>query len=204
VADISGAAVTPSGGQITVDDSPVFVAGPVSGIPSAESTFSAETESDSAFSLQQGKFGWSYGYFLGNSSAFVPLTKTAVTDWRERWIGSDPYLSLTSVDQHPSHRGTQLVAAVRRWTSGFAGTIHVQAHFQVGTQGDGVRLRLVADGVDLYADELSTRTQIARDFNFDRPVHPGSTLDFAVDPGAAGDISYDATAVSIHIDRKNP
>jgi hypothetical protein len=204
VTDIYGAAVTPSGGQITVDDSPVFVAGTVSGIPSAETSYAAETESDSAFSLVQGKFGWSYGYFLGNSSAFVPLTKTDLSDWRERWIGSDPYLSITSVDQHPSHRGAQPVAAVRRWTSDFAGTIHVQAHFQIGTQGDGVRLRLLADGQDLYADLLSTQTQIARDFDFERPVHVGSTLDFAVDPGAAGNIDYDATSVSIHIDRKNP
>ncbi|HVU16674.1 MAG TPA: hypothetical protein VHD32_07105 [Candidatus Didemnitutus sp.] len=203
VVDLFDSTITPSGGQITVSDSPVYVSGAVSGLPTAETAYTSETESDSSFSLQQGKFGWSYGYFLGNSTQFTALTQTDLTDWRERWIGSDPYLSITSVDQHPSHRGKELVTAVRRWTSDFTGTIHVQAHFKVGTQGDGVRLRILADGQALYADQLSKQTSIARDFEFERKVRPGSTLDFAVDPGAAGDISYDATAVSVVIDRSS-
>ena len=46
-------------------------------------------------------------------------------------------------------------------------------------------------------------TSIAADFSFTRTVQNGTTLDFAVDPGAAADIDNDATQISVTIERAN-
>ncbi len=205
VTDIMGNAVTVSGGNLTVAGSPFYVSGPLPGLPGANlaRAASAITDSVAAFSLQQGAYGWQYGYFTGASTAFVALQSTRITDWKEEWIGNFPSLSLTNVDQHPSKSGGDPVTAVRRWISTVDGSIQITAHFKIGLQGDGVRVRVLADGQVVRSATLSRGTSIAADFSFTQPVRTGTALDFAVDPGAAVNIDNDATQVSVTIERAN-
>lgn len=206
VVDMFGASVTAAGGSLTVAGSPVFVTGPLPNLPGASTarTASPLTESTSAFSLQQGKYGWHYGYFVGTSTAFTPLRNTRITDWKEEWIDNYAAISITDVDQHPSATGDrQPVSVVRRWVSTVDGNLRVTARFKAGLQGDGVRARVLADGQALHSATLSRQTSIAADFDFELRVRVGTTLDFAVDPGAAGGISHDATQVTVTIERAN-
>jgi hypothetical protein len=205
VTDLVGNAVTPASGSITVAGSPVYVSGPLPGLPGASTARAAAaiTESTAAFSLRQGDFGWSYGTFTGAETAFVPLTQTRVTDWKEEWVAASGPLSLTNVDQHPSRTGSQAVSAVRRWTSTVEGDVRVTVRFKIGLQGDGVRVRVLADGQVLRTATLSRSTSIVDESTFTRFVRVGTTLDFAVDPGPANDLDFDVTQVSISIERAN-
>ena len=203
VTDLVGNAVTLANGTLTVAGSPVYVSGPLPGLAGVATArpSTAITDSVAAFSLQQGAYGWWYGYFTGASPTFTPLPDTRITDWKEEWIGSFPSISITNVDQHPSKSNTDLISVVRRWVSSVDGNIQVTAHFKVGLLGDGVRVRVLADGQVLRSATLSRGTSIAADFTLTQPVRSGTTLDFAVDPGSAGNINNDATQVSITIER---
>ncbi len=193
-------------GSVALGESPVYVTGPLPALPGAQTagaalTSAALADSTAAFSLQQGQFGWQYGYFIGDSTTFAPLATQRVTDWKEEWGDRFVAISITNVDQHPSRSGAQPVSAVRRWTSAVDGSVRVNARFKVGLKGDGVRARVLADGQVVQSAVLSTGTSIAANFNLTRYVRPGSTLDFAVDPGPGGSIDFDATQVAVTIER---
>lgn len=204
VTDMFGASITPASGSLTVAGSPVFITGPLPNLPGSSTVRNAVavTESSSAFSLQQGAYGWHYGYFVGPGAAFTALRDTRITDWKEEWTDRYAAISITNVDQHPSATGDrQPVSVVRRWISTVDGNIHVAARFKVGLQGDGVRVRVLVDGQTLHTATLSRSTSIAADFVFERAVRAGTVLDFAVDPGAAADLGNDATQVAVTIER---
>jgi hypothetical protein len=207
VVDLTGNAVSASAGSINVTESPVYVNGPLPGLAGAATARPAVavTDSAAAFSLQQGDFGWRYGYFNGSNPAFVALAQTQITDWKEEWIASAfPSLSITNVDQHPGKTGVQPIAAVRRWVSTVEGNVQVTAHFKkVSLLGDGVRMSVLVDGQVINSATLSRSTSVVADYTFTRAVHTGTTLDFAVDPGAAADLGNDATQVSVTIERAN-
>ncbi len=207
VTDYLGNAVSTSGGSINVTDSPVYVNGPLPGLAGAATARPsvAITDSVAAFSLTQGDFGWRYGYFSGASTTFFQLTQTQITDWKEEWIASAyPSLSIIDVDQHPSKSGPNLISAVRRWTSNVDGNVQITAHFKkVSLLGDGVRVSILADGQVIKSATLSRTTSVVADYTFTQAVRNGTTLDFAVDPGAAGDLGNDATQVSVTIERAN-
>lgn len=205
VQDIQGRAVAHPPGHLVLTDSPVYISGPLPGIAANAATNQvlALTDSAAGFSLEQGAYGWSYGYYVGSSTNFAPLQAKRTTDWKEEWGDRFIALSITGADQHPSKSGNQPVAAVRRWTSNVAGNVRVAAHFKCGLKGDGVRVRVLADGQELRAAELSLRTAIAADFSLTVPVRVGTTLDFAVDPGPAANIDFDATQVAVTIERVN-
>jgi hypothetical protein len=192
--------------SLTLGASPVYVSGPLPGLPGAETVRAAAmslalADSAAGFSLQQGAFGWEYGYFVGDNPAFSQLAVKRVTDWKEEWGDRFVAISITNVDQHPSKSGTQPVSAVRRWTSNVEGKVRINARFKSGLKGDGVRVRVLADGQTIQSAALTTGTSIAADFAFDRPVHRGSTLDFAVDPGPGANIDFDVTQVTVTIER---
>ncbi|HVU24513.1 MAG TPA: glycosyl hydrolase [Opitutus sp.] len=201
-----GAAIAPAAdGTIVVGDAPVFMAGLLPALPAANATGGrVAAESLSGFSDQQGRNGWSYGAFIGDNVSFVPLARYAVTDWNEQWTDVFPYLSITAGDQHPSHSGPAPVAAVRRWTSDFAGTVHVTGRFKCTPHGDGVGVRVLADGQPLYAADLGGGRSIVGTFDLQPAVRVGTTLDFVVDPGPAANIDYDATEVSVVVEQLSP
>jgi hypothetical protein len=207
VLDLYGENVVPAaGGRVEIDDSPVYVTGDSLPLPAAatEHGVTEVADSVSGFSPQQGRGDWSYGAFVGDSPVFHPLTKYHITDWLEEWTDVYPYISITSDRQHPSKSGTKPVASVRRWTSDFSGTIHVTGRFKSLPQGDGVRAKVLVDGAAAYSASLGGGHSIVGDFDFTRVVNPGSTVDFAVDPGPAANIDYDSTAVAAVIKRVSP
>lgn len=190
-------------GTLVLGEAPVYVSGELPGLPGAETERAAAalTDSTAAFSLTQGAFGWSYGAFVGTATTFTPLTTPRVTDWKEEWGDRYVAISVTNVDQHPSKSGTTPVAVVRRWTSNVDGDVRVNATFKCGLKGDGVRVRVLLDSQVVQSATLSTATGIVARYDFPCRVRTGSTLDFAVDPGAAANIDFDVTQVSATLER---
>jgi hypothetical protein len=184
-------------GQLSLSDAPVYVEGPLQGLPPAPPTATLLTDSARDFSSTQGQNGWWYGDFVGSSTALELMTNYAVTDWTQVWGDAYPYNDVTPGDQHPSSTGSQPVSAVRRWVSTYEGTVHVVGQFQwSGGGGDGVGVSILIDGRPQFRNLLGgANPNIQYSFDFQQAVHPGTLIDFAVDPGPALDIDFDATAV---------
>jgi Glycosyl hydrolase catalytic core len=199
VTDLLGNSV-PVGGQLSLSDSPVYVAGTLTGLPAAPSQ-TLETDSTLDFSGTQGQKGWWYGYSVAGGP-FLPLTDYTVSSWTPEWTDAAPYLDLTPGDQHPSVEAVLPVAAVRRWISTVAGTVHVTGDFECENPGgDGVGVEVLVDGQPAMPRVLigGTNATIDQSFDFQSKVNVGSTIDFVVDPGPGLDINFDATAVEAKI-----
>jgi hypothetical protein len=201
--DINGRPVEFTG-QLHIDDSPVFVTGPLQGLPSppaAKEIVLADSLRD--FSSAQGN-PWSYGVFMGGSTAFIPLPNYVITDWVKTWTGQYPYISLTASDQHPSAAGATPVSAVRRWQGNHAGPVRIAGHFRCGTQGDGVGVSIFVDGRRRFRKLLGggNGNPVVESFDFVQTVRPGTVIDFAVDPGPGVDINFDATTVYATISKE--
>lgn len=141
------------------------------------------------FSGTQGGNGWTYGDFVGGATSWEPLTSFDGSAW-----GADyPYISVTSGDQHPSTVNNQQVAAVRRWTSTYAGPVNISGQFQCDTQGDGVGVSIYIDGQLLFRQAIGGTASNTYAFNVSPTLQVGSTVDFVVDPGPGTDINFDAT-----------
>jgi len=185
---------------VSLNDSPLFVSGPVRGLPAPPAATERTIASSTAdFASVQGTDGWSYGYFTRDSTQFTALPDFSITDWTEAWGGPFPYLSVTSTDQHPSNDGQAPITAVRRWTSRVSGTVHVVGAFSVGTQGDGVGVSILVNGSPLFRTLLGGGNPITRTFDLELSVTPGTPVDFAVDPGPGANINYDATSITATI-----
>jgi hypothetical protein len=203
VTDMQGKPVEATG-QLALGDSPIFVTGPLKGLPAAPSEkeiILADSLRD--FSSAQGN-AWSYGVFVGNSTTFTPLPKYVITDWVKTWSGPYPYISLTAGDQHPSAMGATPVSVVRRWKSNYAGPVRIAGHFHCGTQGDGVGVSVLVDGRRRFRKLLGggNGNPVVESFDFDQAVRPGTIIDFAVDPGPRVDYNYDSTTVYITISKE--
>ncbi|HTB80903.1 MAG TPA: glycosyl hydrolase [Opitutaceae bacterium] len=181
-------------------DQPVFVEGSLRGLPApAADTETALTDSDHGFTGTQGQNGWSFGSFIGSGTNFQPMITYTVTDWTEIWSNQYAYNDVTPGDQHPSLTSGWPVSAVRRWTSTVEGTVHITGSFQCGEGGDGVGVRILVNGLPLFRKLLGHGQAISYGFDFLQPVHIGTTLDFAVDPGSGTDITDDATTMTATI-----
>ena len=203
--DIFGNAVA-IGDTFKLDDSPLFVTGSLLGLPKAPvASYNVLTDSVRDFSARQGGQGWSYGVFVGDSTTFIPLPNFTTTDWAQVWSGKFPYLALTARDQHPSKEDQNPVAAVRRWVSSVTGQVKVVGQFRCGTHGDGVGVSILVDGARRFRKLIGGKDgqPVVETFDFVQNVQPGSTIDFAVDPGPATDIDFDATSVSITINQES-
>jgi len=203
VVDINGKPVEATS-QLQVDDSPIFVTGPLKGLPAAPAAKEIVlADSLRDFSSAQGK-EWSYGVFVGGSTTFIPLPNFVITDWVKAWGGQYPYVSLTAGDQHPSAMGPTPVSAVRRWKSNYAGSVRIAGHFRCGTQGDGVGVSILVDGQRRFRKLLGggKGNPVVESFDFVQTVHPGTIIDFAVDPGPGVDYNYDATTVYATISKE--
>jgi hypothetical protein len=201
--DINGKPIEATS-QLYLDDSPVFVAGPLKGLPvapAAKEIVLADSLHD--FSSAQGS-PWSYGVFMGGSTAFMPLPNFVITDWVKTWTGQYPYISLTASDQHPSAVGETPVSAVRRWKSNYAGSVRIAGHFRCGTQGDGVGVSVLVDSQRRFRKLLGggNGNPVVESFDFIQTVRPGTIIDFAVDPGPSVNIDYDATTVYVTISKE--
>jgi len=187
--------------QLTIADSPVFVSGPLRGLPPAPAKLILLADSTRDFGAATDG-AWSYGTFADSKTTFAALPTYELTDWKAEWTGGFPYVSITSVDQHPSSANGLPVTAVRRWRSNYEGVVQVGGSFRCSTQGDGVGVGFAVDGVVRFRTVLGGGAGVVQAFDRQETVHPGTIFDFTVDPGPSTNIDYDATAVSITIQAK--
>jgi hypothetical protein len=152
-------------------------------------------DSVAGFSGTQGLNGWSYGDFVGGTTTWNPMPSFNSGVWGSAY----PYNSVSAGDQHPSVSNNQQVAVVRRWTSNYAGAVHVTGQFQCGTQGDGVGVSIYVNGQLLFRQLIGDGATNQYAFDLTPVVQVGSTIDFAVDPGPALDLNFDATALNTTI-----
>jgi Glycosyl hydrolase catalytic core len=197
--DMMGAGIGP-GNAVAIGGEPVFVVGPVEGLPPPDADAPAVVaDSVRDFSGAQGSHGWSYGMFIAGSGKFVPSGDFRATDWKREWYSRYPYFSLTDRDQHPAQSAAGAVAAVRRWTSSAAARIRVDARFRCGAKGDGVRVKVLLDGREAFSGVIGGPHAASAQFNSVEAVAPGGHIDFAVFPGPHGNANFDATEVSVTI-----
>ena len=198
VVDIEGR-VHSVASPISLNDSPVFVTGPLVSLPPAPKTVAVLADSRTGFSSEQGGNRWSFGESLGSDPTFHLLPNYTVSDWNAAWGGRYAYLFITAGDQHPSVTGEGIpVSAVRRWTSDRAASVRITGEYRCGVGGDGVGVSVLVDGRPLLRRWLGGNSP-AVSFDLEADVGNGSTIDFTVDPGPLGDISFDATQVSVSI-----
>jgi hypothetical protein len=189
-----------SGVELTIAGDPIFVEGPLSGLPAAGPR-AAKVVADSTrdFSGTQDSNGWSYGTFAGSTAAFIPLKKFRTTDWKKEWWDEHPYLSISDREQHPSESPGGAVAAVRRWTAGRGGRFRISARFSCGSQGDGVGVKVLLEGRELFSETIGGGRPLISQFDSFRTVPAGGRVDFAVFPGPRGNADFDATEVTVTI-----
>jgi hypothetical protein len=188
------------GAPVTVGDEPVYIEGSFSGLP-PRGPAGPRVITDSArdFSRDQGQGGWSYGMFIGTSGEFIPLTDFRVTDWKSEWFSRHPFLSLSDREQHPSESPAGPVAAVRRWTCAAGGNLRLSARFRCGEKGDGVTVKVLLGGRELFSREIGGPHPPSAQFDSVEGVPVGGTVDFAVLPGSKGNANFDATETSVVI-----
>lgn len=191
--------------DVAVGPEPVYIAGEMSGFP-APDPHAPRRLADSArdFSGVQGANHWSYGVFVGDAPAFVPLDQFHATDWKREWFGRYPYVSLSDREQHPSESPGGPVAAVRRWTCAAGGSVHLHAQFHCGAQGDGVRAEVLLDGQRVFVQPVGGPNPARAEFDAVRVLPPGAHVDFAVYPGPKGNANFDATEFAAVAEEAQP
>ena len=190
--------------ELRLSDAPIYVTGEMRGLPKPSEQVIADSRR--GFAGVQGGNGWSYGYVRGEGAGFTPLAIYGSDDWRADWRSDLPFLALTAKEQHPSAQDGVPVGAVRRWQSDRAATVRVTGSFAVGKEdGDGVGVTVAVNGQQRLHTLIGGGggTPMAEKFDFVEKVEPGTTIDFAVDPGPAANIDHDAAAVSVTISTVN-
>ncbi len=201
---LDGASETPPD-WIVLTDRPVYLHGATASpapAPGGDDRPSPLAASVADFSFEQDRGGWSYGsmtFSRTGATEFTRLTETRVTDWKEEWHLPGTPLSLSEEEQHPATAGLRPVAAVRRWTSDRGGPVRVEARFEAQAQGDGVRVRILADGQVRASEVIGGPRRPVFEVAFDCELPAGGHLDFAVDPGPGGTAHHDATRVEVTI-----
>lgn len=186
--------------RISVDDSPLFISGQLAALPPPPNLrVSQLADARTGFSGQQGGNNWSFGERVGADPTFRPLPNYTVSDWNAAWGGAHPYLSITPGDQHPSATGNGPVTALRRWTSDRSDSVRIVGEFRCSTNGDGVGVSVLVNGQRVFQRSLGGGHSVSATFDLEQNIAPGTTIDFAVDPGPGTDISYDATQITASI-----
>ena len=84
-----------------------------------------------------------------------------------------------------------------RWTSDRNGPVHITASPKAPAQGDGVGVKVFADGKELFSQLLPVNATATIDLT--TTVVTGTRLDFIVTPGPATDVNYDSVHWNISI-----
>jgi hypothetical protein len=167
-----------------------------------------------------GTGSWEYGYYdVSDSNSFsqLPFWENGDTApghlgqgfWGLNEVGGVQSHQLRINDatrQHPSFTNSfPDDDAVRRWTSGVAGTVTVSGEVQrpsgEGSGRDGIIAMFFLDGTELTDERIeivSAYDHDVRTYEFDVSVGIGSTLDFVVDDrnNTSGDLTvFTATII---------
>ena len=190
----------PIGSRIAVNDSPLFITGELTSLPPPPTLRTIQlADARTVFSGKQGGNNWSFGELVGADPTFRLLPNYTVSDWNAAWGGGHPYLFITSGDQHPSATGGLPVTALRRWTSDRSDSVRIVGEFRSTTNGDGVGVTVLVNGQRVFRRLLGGGNSVSAAFDLEQDIAPGTTIDFAVDPGPGTDISYDATQLTASI-----
>ncbi len=163
-------------------------------------------DSVTEFSGVQGENGWWYGYIEpagSNTLALMPSYVEGGTDpgWYAQ-LGGVYWTMMDASTMHPNGvtttggRTPVEQWAVRRWVSDVEGTVDVVGHFaklSVDGESNGVGGYIFVDGVMSWAWYLEGWDDGGVDFAKTFEVHPGSTVDFMLDPWEADDRSDRST-----------
>ena len=158
------------------------------------------------FSLEQGKFGWQYGYDGGSLDSFALLTRIGVIrdyvsptmDVWDCW-GNDEarWTQIFQLGAHPNGTDTSapsnavLQRAVRRWVSDFEGNVVISgeiAKIDVAVGGsNGVDAFVYVDGVPVYTAFIGGEDGGGLSYEVPAALHLDSTVDFVLDPHEGAD-----------------
>ena len=150
------------------------------------------------FSDVQGKGGWTYHYTANDKTGSAPYDPEKVTpmtwlpspgDWADTWTGPGRYFTLGEEGGSGGSLNGVQGWAVLRWTSDRDGPVHITAAPQASTQGDGIGVKVFADGRELFSRLLPVKG--AADIDLTTTVSRGTKLDFIVTPGPGLDTNYD-------------
>ena len=210
---IVGSEMPPSSGKepsaVILDATPLFVVAKTGAVADVAETPRPDqliANSLRDFSSEQGKGGWSYGYIGNDKSGSAPYDPAKVTpmswlpspgDWADVWTGPGKYFSLSEEGGSGGVINSGQGWAVLRWTSDRSGSVHITASPRAAAQGDGIGVKVFAEGRELFSQLLPPKANATIDLS--TQVSEGTRLDFVVTPGAGTDTVFDHVDWNISI-----
>ncbi len=194
---------------VNLDATPLFVVakpGTVSEVTETPRSDRLIANSLRDFSGVQGKEGWSYGYVGNDKSGSTPYDPAKTLpmkwlplpgDWANVWTGPGKYFSLGEEGGSGGVIEGGQGWAVLRWSSDRSGRVRVTASPRASVQGDGIGVKVYADGRELFGQLLPPGTSAAIDVVTE--VSQGTRLDFVVTPGAGTNVDFDHVDWNISI-----
>jgi hypothetical protein len=173
-------------------------------------------DSLAGYSVEQGKQGWSYLYYLSSkdgTGTYVPEDAQPMKwgaksgDTKDLWNAPFTYFTLgpESAKSRVIEGGYQ-GWAVRRWTSDHDGEIEITGSVKCTAKpgdaesaGDGIGLKIFVGGKELLNKLLAPQESV--EIQLRTPVHRGSKLDFAVTPGPALNALFDGSQFHVVIEK---
>ncbi len=201
------ARVSPAGGTSVLrpeDDGMVldltedvlYLTGKVDSIEEVDTGVRILTDAADDYAKNQGQGNWYYGYRVGDGE-FREMTQRE-TMWGVEWAGPARYLKIARGNMHPEKIDGQDACPVLRWKSPVAGTLRLVGEAGRGSKdGDGVELRVLADGRPLLVRRLGGDAPATTSFDIPVEVREGSLVELTVAPLDGTD--YDATSFSLRI-----
>ncbi len=190
-----------NGGAVVIDTTPMYIvarAGAVADVTETPRGDRLIADSLRDFSDVQGKGGWSYlsaGNDKTGSAVYDPEKAVPMRwlpspgDWAYAWTGPGDYFTLGEEGGSGGIIDGGQGWAVLRWTSDRSGPVHVVARPHGAGQGDGVGVRVFADGKELFSRLLPP--DASADIDLTPTVAQGTRLDFVITPGPGTDTNYD-------------
>jgi hypothetical protein len=135
------------------------------------------------FSGTQGQGNWQYGYYTstGDADSFVLMgfyNQALDNGWSES-EQYPPYALLWANGGHPNGPNNGPVHdAVRRWTSGADGLVHIKGSYSTTTVWGSTRVGVIADNTLIWSDLATGYAE--QTFEISRAVSAGSHLDFFI------------------------
>jgi hypothetical protein len=163
-------------------------------------------ESHSAIA-SAGRSRWSYGFGQLDEARQKTLTFTPLPHWTgSAWQGGaalpDQATGWASLGSGGGHPGDATHAVIRRWTAPRDCTVSISGELShASDQGDGVRAYVVTSREGALGS-WTVRHKQADTRISGIAVKPGDTIDFIVDCGRAGDVTYDGFSWSIRITKQ--
>ena len=178
----------------------------------------AIADSVAGFSVEQGKQGWSYLYYISSkdgTGTYAPEDALPMKwgsksgDTTDHW--NAPFTYFTLGPESAKSRvieGVYQGWAVRRWTSDQDGEIEISGSVKctakagdAGSAGDGIGLKIFLGGKELLNKLLAPQESV--EIQLRTPVRKGSTVDFAVTPGPGLNALFDGSQFRVIIRKAN-